>query len=172
MASVQSARDEIGRAIAARIREVRDAGDLKVMEDLLPEVEKFFETPEERRLRRIRAGVVTAMCGLGATFLFYLISIRDKDAFFLVMLGVTAFLIGFGIVLNGLLFTIPKGQQSNARSLDTINDEIERSFKSANTREELPPVREMGMPVSSVTEHTTHRLPDEAAHAPKADPSS
>src|SRR5918911_1885103 len=83
MASSMSAREEIGRAIAARIREVRDAGDLKVVEDLLPEVEKFFETPEERRLRRIRAGVVTAMCGLGGTLFFYFMSQKEPDSFFL-----------------------------------------------------------------------------------------
>src|SRR5918912_906293 len=74
MASSISAREEIGRAIAARIREVRDAGDLKIVEDVLPEVEKFFESAEERRLRRIRQGVVTAMCGLGGALFFFFMS--------------------------------------------------------------------------------------------------
>ncbi|MCA1558010.1 MAG: hypothetical protein LC731_05655, partial [Acidobacteria bacterium] len=113
--------------------------------------------------------VVIAMCGLGGTLFFYLMSMKEPDSLFLVMLGVTAFLIGLGIVINGLLFTIPKGQ-SSSRSLDVVKEEIERSFKSANTREELPPAREMGVPVSSVTEHTTHRLPQEAAQEPKAGP--
>lgn len=157
MASVQSAREEIGRAIAARIREVRDAGDLKVVEDLLPEVEKFFETPEERRLRRIRQGVVTAMCGLGATLFFFLMTLKEEDLLFMVMAGVATFLIGLGIIINGLLFTVPKERKS-ARSLDEVKDEIERSVKGA----ELTTARRMSLPVPSVTENTTHRLPNEA----------
>lgn len=160
MASVASARDEIGRAIAARIREIRDAGEMRVMEDLLPEVEKFFETPEQRRLRRIRAGVVTAMIGIGGALFFWLLSLKEHDLVFMIMAGVTLFLIGLGIVINGLLFTIPKEQQSQ-RSLDAVKEEIERSIKSADTREELPTARQMSMPVSSVTEHTTHRLPND-----------
>lgn len=161
MASVISAREEIGRAIAARIREVRDANDLKILEDVLPEVEKFFETPEERRLRRIRAGVVTAMCGLGGTLFFYLMSIKEQDSFFLVMLGVTTFLIGLGIVLNGLLLTIPKESQ---RALNESKEEMEFAMSLATKRrEELRAASQVDIPVSSVTEHTTHRLPDDAA---------
>src|SRR5881396_2247786 len=67
-ASAISAREEIGRAIAQKIREVDDAHDLKpVAEDVLPQIEKFLESYEEKRLRRVRAGVVTAASGLGAT---------------------------------------------------------------------------------------------------------
>lgn len=169
MASPISAREEIGRAIAARIREVRDANDLKIVENVLPEVDKFFETPEERRLRRIRAGVVTAMCGLGATLLFFFLSLKDDNAFFLVMFGVTTFLIGLGIVLNGLLFTVPK--ESSRRSLIGEKEGIERAMSLATKkREELPLGEQPGIPVSSVTEHTTHRLPNEAVLEPKTGP--
>lgn len=166
MASVTSAREEIGRAIAARIRDVRDANDLKMLEDVLPEVEKFFETPEERRLRRIRAGVVMAMCGLGGTLFFYLMSIKEQDAFFLVMLGVTAFLIGLGIILNGLLLTVPK--EPSWRSLNEAKQELESAMSlSTNKREELSVGSQMSIPVSSVTEHTTHRLPNDTSLAPQ-----
>jgi hypothetical protein len=169
MASVMSAREEIGRAIAARIREVRDAGDLKVVEDVLPQVEKFFETPEERRLRRIRAGVVTAMCGLGGALFFFFLFLKNEDLIFMVMAGITTFLIGLGIVLNGLLFTVTKEQKAG-RALDSVKEEIERSFKSADARTELPAAKQMGVPISSVTEHTTHRLPNEVAQMQKAGP--
>jgi hypothetical protein len=169
MASVMSAREEIGRAIATRIREVRDAGDLKVVEDVLPQVEKFFETAEERRLRRIRAGVVTAMCGLGAALFFMILSEREQDLAFMVMAGVATFLIGLGIVLNGLLFTVPK-ERASKRSLDAIKEEIERSLKPADTREELPGISQMGLAPSSVTEHTTHRLPNDPRLAQDAGP--
>src|SRR3954468_4473352 len=65
-ASAVSARDEIGRAMAAKVRELDSARELKKFaEDILPEVEKFLESPQEKRLRRVRKGVVTAAFGLG-----------------------------------------------------------------------------------------------------------
>ncbi|HEY0324215.1 MAG TPA: zinc ribbon domain-containing protein [Pyrinomonadaceae bacterium] len=160
-ASAVSARDEIGRAIAARIKDFESDDDLKkVAEDVLPQIEKFLESPQERRLRRIRQGVVTAMCGLGGALFFLLLSFKEHDLVFMIMAGVATFLIGLGIVLNGLLFTIPKEQPAQ-RSLDAAKEETERYIKSADTREELPTARQMSMPVSSVTEHTTHRLPND-----------
>jgi hypothetical protein len=167
MASVTSAREEIGHAIAARIREVRDANDLKIVENVLPEVDKFFETAEERRLRRIRAGVITAMCGLGGALFFFLLAQKETDLFFMIMAGVATFLIGFGIVLNGLLFTVPR--ESSRRSLNEAKEEIERAMSLATKRrEELPIASQAGLPVSSVTEHTTHRLASDAQLAPQA----
>src|ERR1041384_4600600 len=69
-ASAVTAREEIGRAVAQRIREVQDARELKkVAEDVLPEIEKFLESPEEKRLRRMRAGVVVASIGVGVTIM-------------------------------------------------------------------------------------------------------
>src|SRR5712664_277848 len=65
-ASAVTAREEIGRAVAEQIREVDDARDLqRVAEDVLPQIEKFLESPEEKRLRRMRAGVITASVGVG-----------------------------------------------------------------------------------------------------------
>ena len=170
MASVNSAREEIGHAIASRIRELRDAGDLKVVEDLLPEVEKFFETPEQKRLRRIRQGVVTAMCGLGGTLFFLFLSFKEHDLLFMIMAGVATFLIGLGIVINGLLFTVPKEQAGGRSKGVGLKEEKEIFLSAANTREELPAAKQLGMPVPSVTEHTTHRLASETAFTPKANP--
>src|SRR5881296_1811010 len=98
-ASAVSAREEIGRAVAEKIREVEDAHELKkVAEDVLPQIEKFLESPEEKRLRRVRAGVVTAAAGLGGAIFMVLMSafVRGPDAeTFLGLsgLGVTAFMI-------------------------------------------------------------------------------
>src|SRR3954463_14624782 len=65
--------EEIGRAVAAKIREVQDARELKkVAEDVLPQIEKFLESPEEKRLRRMRAGVVVASIGAGITIMMAL----------------------------------------------------------------------------------------------------
>src|SRR2546427_12780488 len=65
-ASAGSAREEIGRAVAQKIREVGDTRDLKrVAEDVLTKIEKFLEAPEAKRLRRMRAGVIVSFIGLG-----------------------------------------------------------------------------------------------------------
>src|SRR6059036_1506911 len=75
-ASAVSARDEIGHAIADRIRELETGEDLKkVTEEVLPQIEKFLESPQQRRLRGIRAGVITSSIGLGTTVLFFVWSL-------------------------------------------------------------------------------------------------
>ena len=110
-ASAVSAREEIGRAVAEKIREVEDSRDLKrVAEDVLPQIEKFLESYEEKRLRRVRAGVVVAASGFGTGILGLIMSavLRGPDAesaLIVCGLGVIAFAIGLGLVLNGLLFT-------------------------------------------------------------------
>ncbi len=94
-ASAVSARDEIGRAIAAKIRETQSIDELsQVTEDVLPEIEKFLESPGEKRLRRTRTGVVTASVGLAATLLLLRISLQDKEAYFLPAPGLVAVFIG------------------------------------------------------------------------------
>src|SRR5712664_3855555 len=108
-ASAVSAREEIGRAVAEKIREVEDARDLKrVAEDVLPQIEKFLESYEEKRLRRMRAGVIVSSIGLGATILMLLMTtvVRGPDVEGFVGgvgLGVVTFCIGLGLLLNALL---------------------------------------------------------------------
>src|SRR5712664_80906 len=102
------------RAVAEKIREVEDAHDLKrVAEDVLPQIEKFLESYEEKRLRRVRAGVIVAASGLGTGILGLIISAAlpgpDAESAVLILgLGTVAFAIGLGLVLNGLLFTRPR----------------------------------------------------------------
>src|SRR5216684_8685957 len=93
-ASAATAREDIGRAVAEKIREVDDARDLqRVAEDVLPQIEKFLESPEEKRLRRIRAGVITASIGLGASVLIFLLSLLQHDLTAFIALGLITFLI-------------------------------------------------------------------------------
>src|SRR5215471_14963706 len=74
-ASASTAREEVGRALAAKIRELEGPGDLQaIVHAALPMIEKFLESPEERRLRQIRDGVITSAAGLGITLLLSLIS--------------------------------------------------------------------------------------------------
>src|SRR5215470_8122764 len=71
-ASAASAREQIGLAIADQIRQLRSGKDLeRVAEDVLPQFEKFLESPEERRLRRLRAGVVTASIGFALSVITF-----------------------------------------------------------------------------------------------------
>jgi hypothetical protein len=171
-----SAREEIGRAIADKIREVEDARDLKrVAEDVLPQIEKFLESYEEKRLRRVRAGVIVAASGFGTGILGLIMSAvlhggDAESALMVVGLGAIAFAIGLGLILNGLLFTRPgKGLEdhsSQARSQNLLDaeyaapqsrssSEAQPSFRSQTTSNLAPGSG------SSVTEGTTHQLKTE-----------
>jgi hypothetical protein len=171
-----SAREEIGRAVADKIREVEDSRDLKrVAEDVLPQIEKFLESYEEKRLRRVRAGVIVAASGFGTGMLGLIMSLvlhggDVESALMVVGLGAIAFAIGFGLLLNGLLFTRPrKGLEDNssdARSQNLLDagyaapqlrasGEAPPSFRSQTTSNLAPASG------SSVTEGTTHHLKTE-----------
>src|SRR5882724_10619921 len=63
-ASAVSAREEIGRAVAEKIREMEDARYMRrFAQNVLPKIDKFLESPEEKRLRRLRAGMIIALIG-------------------------------------------------------------------------------------------------------------
>ncbi len=151
-ASAISAREEIGHAFAEKIRQTQKVSDLKkVASEVLPEIEKFLESPEHRRLRRVRAGVVTAAVGLGAALMFLLMISNGADAVFMVGAGLVTFFIGLGIIINGLLFTIPKKLLSD-KSSDAVS---QRELDGATNDLVLP---ESSNIFSSVTEETTRQL--------------
>jgi len=175
-ASAVTARQEIGRAIAEKIREVDDAYELKkVAEDVLPQIEKFLESYEEKRLRRVRAGIITAASGLGAAVLGLVMSavLRSADieaAVLILGLGTVAFAIGLGLVLNGLLFTRPRksvaDHSADARLQNLLDagyaspqlgpgGNAQPSFRSQTTSN----LSQTSGP--SITEHTTHHLKTE-----------
>ncbi len=166
--SAITAREQIGRAVAERIREVESTQDLKrVAEDVLPQIEKFLESPAEKRLRRARAGMITAASGMGAIALFLMMStIHDVGAAVLpgVGLGILALIIGLGLVINGLLLTVPKKRlaASGSESLDSnlLDNPAGRpaSIGSNKPTNELDLANESPAIPGSVTEHTTHRL--------------
>jgi hypothetical protein len=172
-ASAVSAREEIGRAVADKIREVEDAHDLKrVAEDVLPQIEKFLESSEEKRLRRVRAGVIVAASGFGTGLLGLVLSLAlngedAQSALLLVGLGAVALAIGFGLILNGQVFTRPRkgvlDHSPDARSQNLLDagsaapqlrtsGEAPPSFRSQTTSNLTPASG------SSVTEGTTHHL--------------
>lgn len=163
-ASAATAREEIGRAVAQKIREVEDSRELKrVAEDVLPELEKFLESYEEKRLRRVRAGIIVGACGIGATLLGVIMSavLQGPDAESALMvcgLGIIAFALGLGFVLNGLLFTKPRkgleDRSSDARLQNLLDagytPPVQPSLRAQTTSNLAQP--------GSVTEHTTLHL--------------
>lgn len=160
-ASAISARDEIGHAIADRIRELKKGSDLsKVAEEVLPQIEKFLESPQQRRLRGIREGVVTSAVGLGATVFFFVWSLNDRDMLFLTGLGVTTFLIGLGLIVNALLFTVPKhlvpDHSLSAVRRDLIEPPLDRVTFVKSELSTADPLT----PPPPITEQTTHHLTD------------
>lgn len=164
-ASAVSAREEVARTIAAKIKEFDEADDLKmVAEDVLPELEKFLESPEERRLRRVRSGVMTAAAGLGATLFAIILSlfVDERTLPLLGAGGLVAFLVGLGIVINGLVFSIPSKRvpdlSPDARTQSALDQSSGLSDTSRVERASMD-----HLPLSSVTEHTTHQLPDKPA---------
>jgi hypothetical protein len=151
-ASAVSARESIGLAVAERIRQIQKTKDLEhIAEDVLPQIEKFLESPEERRLRRIRAGLITAAIGLGATIGTLLLALDKSD--FLVFMAPTLviFLVGFGVMINGLWFTLPR-KEFPQPTWDSLPQEPAELVQRTATPAYQP------LPASSVTEHTTHQL--------------
>lgn len=157
-ASAISAREEIGRAIAAKIRDYRSPKDLAlVAEEVLPEVEKFLESPEEKRMRRMRTGTILACVGMGSAIGISLVSMfmNDQDVIFLAALGVAAFFIGIAFILNGIFLSVPKNQRSG-RSSSKIHGQIVLDGLASDTNDlHLPQPSEL---FTSVTENTTRHL--------------
>jgi hypothetical protein len=164
-ASAVSAREQIGLAIADQIRQMRTGEDLEhIAEDVLPSFEKFLESPEERRLRRLRAGVITASVGLGASVVAFLLALNEADLIPLIVPGFITFMIGIGIIINGLLFTTMRKRLPGDVS-DALAQKALDSTQSRASHEPSPAIgltNELGPDTNprliSVTEHTTHHL--------------
>ena len=171
-ASAVSAREDIGRAVADRIREVEDTYELKkVAEDVLPQIEKFLESYEEKRLRRMRAGVVVSSIGVGFTVLMFLMTSvaqpNDVEGFIGgAGLGIVTLCIGLGLLLNAFVFTRPgkrlRDNSGDARSQNSLDagyatpqlrggNEPQSSIRAQTTSN-------LATPPGSVTEHTTLHL--------------
>lgn len=166
-ASAMSAREELGRAVAMKIREIQGAKELAAVTDaVLPEIEKFLESPEEKRLRRMRTGMILSSVGLGVAVGISVASrfMNEDDILFLAALGVVAFFIGLGFVLNGMFLTVPRKTLSNK----TFEAERQRDLDgtASDTNDLQLPDTAAGF-VSSVTENTTKHLAESPARSAK-----
>ena len=168
-ASAVSAREQISQALADKIRQMESAKDLeRVAEDVLPQLEKFLESPEEKRLRRVRAGVITGLVGLGVSLVIFLASLEAHDLIPFIALGLILFFVGLGIVINGLAFTIPRKTFADRTDEARSQRELESGMQSAapvnqlssssQSTNDLADSTDRIMSRQSVTEHTTHQL--------------
>ncbi|HEX8847693.1 MAG TPA: zinc ribbon domain-containing protein [Pyrinomonadaceae bacterium] len=167
--SAATARDEIGRAVAAKIRELQGPGELKTMaSDVLPKLAEFLESPEEKRLKQMRAGVIVSAAGLGAMITFMLAAIGTGDKELLVPAAVfgVALFIGLAIIINAKLLTTQRKKIREGAEEASIKDALDQLPSSE------PKALKPGQhPPSSVIEHTTHKLSSEPAVAQRRKPS-
>jgi hypothetical protein len=95
-------------------------------------------------------------------------SLNQHDLIPFISLGVIAFLIGLGLIINGLAFTSPRKTIADRSEEAKVQKELEARAQSAypasqlsggsQTTNDLPsPDSRIAAP-SSVTEHTTHHL--------------
>jgi hypothetical protein len=159
-ASAVSAREQISLAVADKIRQMESSKDLKrIAEDVLPAFEKFLQSPEEKRLRRVRIGMVTTAIGLAGSVASFLLAMAESDFFPLLIPCFIMFMVGLSVVINGLVFTVPRKRSS----IDS-GDVLPPARLSGMTRTEppAPNVRTNDLalpsPMPSVTDHTTHHL--------------
>lgn len=156
-ASAMSAREEIGRAVASKIRETQDTRELKkVVDEVLPEIEKFLESPAERKLRSMRMGAMLASIGIGAAIALSIVAMATQQAEILLLagLGFINFFIGLGFIINGMFFTVPKNN-----ILDRSSDaEGQRQLDGVTGQTNDLRLAEPSALFSSVTESTTRHL--------------
>ena len=152
-------------AVADKIRQMSSAKELKkVAEDVLPHFERFLESPEEQRLRRIRSGIITAAIGLGATLVLLIMAMDKVNLIPFITPALVTFLVGIGVIVNGLLFTVPRkqlpGDAYDALSQKVLDSGVNRIPYEApapgQLTNELPTAPRLR--AASVTEHTTHHL--------------
>jgi hypothetical protein len=175
-ASAESAREEIGRAVAERIRQMEDAHTMeRFAHSVLPQVEKFLESPEEKRLRRLRSGTITALVSLAVGIpSMLLISVVDKRGPQIGLGGLSVFALisfatGLALLMNGLLFSKPRKEiadrSSRALSQELLDGGYIRppagSKADANPLLRAPTTSNLVQPPGSVTEHTTLHLKSE-----------
>jgi hypothetical protein len=158
-ASAISAREQIGSAFADKIKELRTNDELgKAATELLPALEKLLASPEEKRLRRIRTGIYTWAIGCAVALAVVTAGPgnRGDDLFNAAFIVLFSFLIGLCFMLNGWFFTIPpkhmfEDSPKMASLPESENTTDVPKASGAQSREQVLS--------SSVTEHTTHRLP-------------
>jgi hypothetical protein len=163
--SAVTAREEIGRAIAAKIAEFENAHDLKeAVYEVLPVIERFLESPQERNLsehekrqNQVRDGVITSVVGLAIMVSFLLISwiINQEKILVVSALGLLVLLIGLGVTMAALWVPRRLAALSQRISNQIVIDE--ESNKSNILPDKVPESAQRSN-FHPVTEATTREL--------------
>lgn len=157
--SAVSAREEIAFSIAEHARSLKDVSEMQVfVEEILPAIEKFLDGPDDRRLRRIRNGVVTSAAGLGFAVFMLLMTMMEAEVIPGVGVGLGLFLIGVGIIVNGYFFTISRPAETTHEQSAELRDLLSSTVAAANSQRFLTPP-------GSVVESTTRHLEREQGKA-------
>ncbi len=179
--ALATAREEVARALAARIQQ----GEWWQTGALVSDMARLFESPDEKRLRlrhaaeaarlkRIRAGVITSAVGLGTILLFLLLSIGKPDLLLLAGPGLLVFLIGLAVMLNGVLFTLHKTERESAaeerKDGASLRKLVEKFGRTHGALQKAGPPTDAlsgdrspsSFVASSVTEQTTRHLSNES----------
>ena len=155
-ASALAARDLIGGAIASKIKDIRSISDMSVLaEEVLPEIEKFLESPEEKRLRRMRNGSTVSLIGIGASIAFSIGSfLGEKGLIVVAAAGLVTFFVGLALFLNGYFLTVPaevvSDHTADAESQRKLDGEIGTGIEAELSFGEQK--------FHSVTDNTTRNL--------------
>src|SRR5215470_10354334 len=161
LSGARAAREEIAREVAARIAELKGSRDFtRMVEHVLPQVEKFLETPEEKRLRHLRDGMITACSGVGIIILsIALLVVTHTAAAGLIpgAAGALVVMVGLGIMLAGAFFTVPRKSVMHS----PLPLRQEPATRELDTDPSGLPLGTAGPP--SVTEETTDLLADRSA---------
>ena len=175
-ASAVTAREEIGRAVAEKIRQMEDARYMRrFAQYVLPKVDKFLESPEEKRLRRLRSGMITSLIGIaiGVPAIAFISSVSDRDfqifVAYVIVFGAITLATGLGLLINGLLFSKPRREVEDRSAQAHMQNVLDAGYTppSRANSEAAPGLRSpttsnLARPAaSSVTEHTTHHLNNE-----------
>lgn len=158
LVSGAAGRDEVLRAIADRFRQLKvDDEWADHVEEVLTEVEKTLETPEEKRLREIREGVNWFAIGLGLALYFVLRETVLTNGSWVLLGALVALMLGLGSLINGLFFTIPRGQQKSKLAELGAGANEPLPTPEPRTTDKLLAASSI-QPSVAVTEDTTRRL--------------
>ena len=151
-------RDEVLRAIADKVREMKTDEKLNdSVKEILSEVEKLLQSPEEKRLKQIRDGIGYFSIGLGVALYFLLRESFLDEGSLVLAAAIVALTVGLAHIVNGVFFSIPSNQRK--RGLTELRAGANEDFVTNDQRTTRQSLTELSAhPSPSVTEVTTREL--------------
>ncbi|HKQ74202.1 MAG TPA: hypothetical protein VJ810_10920 [Blastocatellia bacterium] len=151
-------RDEVLRAIADKVREMKtDEAFNDSGKEILSEVEKLLQSPEEKRLKQIRDGIGYLSIGLGIALYYLLREVFLNEGSLVLGAAIVALMVGLAHIINGVFFSIAGDQRKrNLAELRAGANEPIAPNDQRTTQKSLADLSDQASP--SVTEGTTREL--------------